>query len=88
MEERKKREKRPAPPAGAAALLVQTANRYRSAVSLERGGETVNAKSIMGVMMLAAAQGSEVNLKVEGPDEKETVAEILRLVGDGFGEKR
>lgn len=74
--------------ARAAALLVKEANRFRSRVELARGGEAVNAKSIMGVMMLAASQGTEVTLRCDGPDEAEAAAAIERLVTSGFGEDR
>ncbi len=73
--------------ARAAALLVQTAGRYKSKVLVEKDGETVNGKSIMGVMMLAATQGSFIKVVVEGPDEAEAMAAITALVVGKFGEE-
>lgn len=72
--------------ARAAALLVQTASRYRSSIQIERNGERVNGKSIMGVMMLAASMGTEVDLLVDGPDEAAAVEAIEALVAGKFGE--
>lgn len=74
--------------ARAAALLVQTANRFEAHVEMGRGDEWVNAKSIMGVMMLAASAGSSVSLRAEGPDAEEALGAIERLVQAGFGEDR
>lgn len=73
--------------ARAAALLVQTASRFKSKVHIEKDGEVVNGKSIMGVMMLAATQGSVINVNVEGPDEVEAMAAITELVCGKFGEE-
>ena len=53
---------------------------------LERNGRRVNAKSIMGVMMLAAAKGARVTVEVSGPDEEAALAAIVALVADKFGE--
>jgi phosphocarrier protein HPr len=55
-------------------------------VSLARNGRKVNAKSIMGVMMLAAGKGSRVVLETDGPDETEALDAIAALIGDYFGE--
>jgi phosphocarrier protein len=74
--------------ARAAALLVKEANRFRCRVDLSRAGETVNAKSIMGVMMLAASQGTAVTLRCDGPDEAEAAAAIEKLIAAGFGEDK
>lgn len=72
--------------ARAAAKLTQLAGHYQCEVSLARNGRKVNAKSIMGVMMLAAGKGSRVTLETDGPDENEAMAALLTLIGDYFGE--
>ena len=72
--------------ARAAAKLTQLAAKYQCDVSLARNGRKVNAKSIMGVMMLAAGKGSRVMLETDGPDEEEAMNAILALIGDYFGE--
>lgn len=73
--------------ARAAAQLVQTANRFQSEVLVERDGQSVNGKSIMGVLMLAAAKGSEIQVICEGPDAEPALAALARLIEAGFGEK-
>ena len=72
--------------ARASAKLTQVAARYQSEVWLSRNGRRVNAKSIMGVMMLAAAKGSTVTIETSGPDEQEAMAALLELIKDKFGE--
>ena len=72
--------------ARAAAKLTQLAAKYQADVSLARNGRKVNAKSIMGVMMLAAGKGSRIVLETEGPDEGEAMNAIVALIGDCFGE--
>jgi phosphocarrier protein len=72
--------------ARAAAKFVSTASRYQSRIEVERNGQRVNGKSIMGVMMLAASQGTKINLEVEGGDEKAAVTALTDLVADKFGE--
>ena len=72
--------------ARAAAKLTQLAAKYQSDVSLARNGRKVNAKSIMGVMMLAAGKGSRIVLETDGPDEAEALDAIVALIGDCFGE--
>jgi phosphocarrier protein len=72
--------------ARASAKLTQLAARYQSEVQMSRNGRTVNAKSIMGVMMLAAGKGSKVVIETEGPDEEEAMEAIVALIGDCFGE--
>jgi phosphocarrier protein HPr len=69
------------------ATLTQTATRFRSDVWLAKGERRVNGKSIMGVMMLAAACGSTLLLEVDGPDEEAAFAAITGLFGSGFGEE-
>ena len=73
--------------ARAAAQLVQTANRYRCEVLVEREGQSVNGKSIMGVLMLAAAKGAEILVSCEGEDAEEAMASLARLIEAGFGER-
>jgi len=72
--------------ARAAAKLVTCASQFVSGVELNYNGQQVNGKSIMGVMMLAAAKGSELSLIVEGEDEVEAVNALIALVADRFGE--
>ncbi len=72
--------------ARASAKLTQLAGRYRCEVWMTKGPRRVNAKSIMGVMMLAAGKGSQVLVETEGPDEKEALDAILALIADYFGE--
>lgn len=73
--------------ARAAALLVQAAGRFQARVVVEKDGESVNGKSIMGVMMLAATVGSVVTVTADGPDEAEAIAAISELVRAKFGEE-
>lgn len=73
--------------ARAAALLVKTANRFSSEIIIEKDGIEVNAKSIMGVLMLAASKGSKVTIKIEGDDEKDAIQAVSRLFEDKFGEE-
>jgi len=72
--------------ARASAKLTQLAAKYQCDVSLARNGRKVNAKSIMGVMMLAAGKGSRITLETEGADEDEAMDALVALIGDCFGE--
>jgi phosphocarrier protein HPr len=72
--------------ARASARLTQEASRYACAVWLSRGGRRVNAKSIMGVMMLAAGLGATLELEVDGEDEAAAVEALERLFAERFGE--
>jgi phosphocarrier protein len=72
--------------ARASAKLTQVAGRFKSNVWVSRNGRRVNAKSIMGVMMLAAAQGSTLVVETDGPDEKEALAAVTRLIANRFEE--
>ena len=72
--------------ARASAKLTQTAGRFASSVFIARNGRRVNAKSIMGVMMLAAGKGSSIEVETEGADEVEALAAIEHLIADRFGE--
>jgi phosphocarrier protein HPr len=68
------------------AQITQVASRFFSEVWISRNGRRVNAKSIMGVMMLAAGQGSVLSVEAEGPDEAMAVDAIGELIATGFGE--
>lgn len=70
-----------------ATLIAQTAQQFQSDVEIEKDGLVVNAKSVMGVMMLVAGKGSWITIRAEGPDEAEAVEALVRLVEDGFGEE-
>ena len=72
--------------ARASAKLTQLAGNYQSEIWMSRNGRRINAKSIMGVMMLAAGIGSTVLIETEGPDEKEAMDALLKLIADKFGE--
>lgn len=72
--------------ARAAAKLVTLASGFESDITIKRGGQEVNAKSIMGVMMLAAAKGTEIEVSASGADADEALAEITQLVQNRFGE--
>ena len=72
--------------ARAAAKLTQLAARFQSDVDVLRNGRKVNAKSIMGVMMLAAGKGSKITLEVAGPDEEQAIEALCALINDRFGE--
>lgn len=72
--------------ARAAAKLVSLASTFESAIDIEKDGRRVNGKSIMGVMMLAASQGTTLTLHIEGPDEEEAQRQLVDLVEDYFGE--
>ena len=72
--------------ARASAKLTQLAGSFPCEVWMERGSRRINAKSIMGVMMLAAGVGSEVEIETEGADEQAAVDAIVALIDDKFGE--
>ena len=72
--------------ARASARLTQVAGRFEADVWLSRNGRRVNAKSIMGVMMLAAAKGSTVLIETEGSDEADAMSAVVDLIADRFGE--
>jgi phosphocarrier protein len=72
--------------ARASAKLTQTAARFQSEVFIAKGGRRVNAKSIMGVMMLAAGKGTMVELECAGADEADAMAALTDLINDKFGE--
>lgn len=72
--------------ARASAKLTKLAGSFQSEVFLSRNGRRVNAKSIMGVMMLAAGLGTEVLVEVDGADEAQALSALLALFDDKFGE--
>jgi phosphocarrier protein HPr len=72
--------------ARASAKLTQVAGRFKAGVWLGRNGRRVNAKSIMGVMMLAAAKGSTVTVEVDGPDEEQALEAVVKLIAARFEE--
>jgi phosphocarrier protein HPr len=72
--------------ARAAARFVQKANRFQSAIRVTRGDRTVDGKSIMGILLLAAARGTVLTITAEGPDAAAAMHELCALVASGFGE--
>lgn len=72
--------------ARASAKLTKLAGSFGSEVHLSRNGRRVNAKSIMGVMMLAAGMGTEIEIEVDGPDEAEAMQALRSLIDGKFGE--
>jgi phosphocarrier protein len=72
--------------ARAAARFVHTANRFRSRVTLSRNGKTMDGKSILGILLLAASQGTHLVIGADGEDEAEAVATLCALVAGGFAE--
>ena len=72
--------------ARASAKLTQIAGSYSSEVWLEKGPRRINAKSIMGVMMLAAGKGATIVVETAGPDEQAALDALLKLIADKFGE--
>ena len=70
-----------------AALLVETANRFQSDITIQKGKQKVNAKSIMGILMLAAGPGSRITVRVVGPDAERAMAAIEKLISQNFGER-
>ena len=69
-----------------AALFVQTANKFDSDIYVEKNGEKVNGKSIMGLMMLAAEKGSKIVLTIKGDDAAKALFALEKLLSDKFGE--
>ena len=72
--------------ARASAKLTQLAGSFSSEVWLEKGTRRINAKSIMGVMMLAAGKGATIVVETEGSDEQQALDALLQLIADKFGE--
>ena len=73
--------------ARASAKLTQLAGRFDCEIWMEKGSRRINAKSIMGVMMLAAARGSTLVIEADGPDEHEAMEAMKALIAGGFGEE-
>lgn len=73
--------------ARAAAKLVHLASNYRSNISLAMNGEVIDAKSILGILLLAAAQGSRVLVRCEGDDEEDAMAAVTGLIANRFEEE-
>lgn len=74
--------------ARAAARFVQTANRFQAAIRVTRGDRTVDGKSIMGILLLAAARGTILTIAAEGPDAAAAMNELCALIAARFGEER
>ena len=72
--------------ARASSKLTQTASSFKSEVWISKNGRRVNAKSIMGVMMLAAGKGSKVALEINGEDEQAAMTALVELINQRFGE--
>ncbi len=72
--------------ARAASLLVKTTNSFEADVHIGKDELRVNGKSIMGVLLLAASQGSTIQVETNGPDEEQALAALGKLIADGFGE--
>ena len=70
-----------------AALFVQTTNKFRSSVKVRKGDQEVDGKSIMGLMMLAAEEGSILSIRVDGLDENDLLGSLQQLFDNCFGEK-
>ena len=73
--------------ARAAARFVHLANRFQSRVQLSRDGRSMEGKSILGILLLAASQGTKLEIWADGPDEAECVAALAALIEGGFGEE-
>jgi len=69
-----------------AAQLVQASNKFKSEVHIAKDGTSVNAKSIMGVLTLAAGKGSQLTVTAEGPDAEAALAQLAKMIEGGFGE--
>lgn len=72
--------------ARASAKLVEAAARFKSHITVTKGGQSVDARSIMGLMMLAASLGTKIEIAAEGPDADEAMTAILALIEAKFGE--
>ena len=72
--------------ARAAARFVHTASRFRSRVTASRDGRVMDGKSILGILLLAASQGTAIEVAADGPDEEEALVALVSLVEGGFGE--
>ncbi len=70
-----------------ATLFVQTAEKFKSNIFVDKDGFEVNGKSILGMMMLVAPVGTEITIRADGNDEKEALLALTELVKEGFGEE-
>jgi len=73
--------------ARAAAKLVRLASSFESDIQVKKQHREVNGKSIMGVMLLAASKGTEIELEISGDDENHAMNELVELINNGFGEE-
>ena len=73
--------------ARAAALFVQLSNKFTSEILVEKNGQEVNGKSIMGILILAATQGSKITVRADGEDAKAAMEALGGLIDNGFGEE-
>ena len=73
--------------ARAAAKFVHLATRFRAQIRVSRDGRVMDGKSIMGILLLAAAQGTTITITADGPDEHEAMTALCQLVDGGFGEE-
>jgi len=73
--------------ARAAAKLVHTSGAYQSRVTVIKEGEEVDAKSILGILLLAAGQGSQLTIRCQGPDEEEALGAVASLIANRFDEE-
>lgn len=73
--------------ARAAAKFVKLANRFRASVKIEKDGAKIDGKSILGILTLAAVQGTEITLKVDGEDEKAAMTALVALIENRFDEE-
>ena len=71
-----------------AAMLVKTANRFKSEITIQKGQQKVNGKSIIGVMMLAAGPGTHLTIRISGPDAVRAMAEIEKLIDGSFRDEK
>ncbi len=70
-----------------ATMLVKTAAKYKAKIKIKKDDLTVDAKSIMGVLILAAQKGTTLKIEVDGQDEAEAIEEVVALFANGFGEE-
>ncbi len=71
-----------------ASVLVQTANRFVSTITIKHDGEKANAKSIINVLSLGVEKGTKITIEIDGEDEKEAMGAITSLIKNNFGEKK
>lgn len=70
-----------------ASLFVRTSNKFQCEITVQKGKQKVNGKSIMGIMMLAAGPGSKIHIRAEGIDAESALRELEDLINSNFGEK-